>query len=108
MNGRLRDLEVVVKERFLRGAKHCEGALRGGFRDFAGLETLRDWVALKRVMLDPYLERRVLKSGNLDAVDAKDYDAFADGGASKLKDATWMLGELGTEQSKAYGERVLR
>ncbi|KUJ24339.1 uncharacterized protein LY89DRAFT_776474 [Mollisia scopiformis] len=70
MNGRLRDLDVVVKERFLRSVKLCERGLRGGFRDTAGLETLRDWVALRRVLLDPYLEKRLLRSGNLDAVDS--------------------------------------
>lgn len=106
LNGRLRDLEVIVKERFLRGAKPCEGALKGGFRDFAGLETLRDWVALKRVILDPYLERRMLRSGNLERIDLTAGDDLAVEDAVKLNDVTWMLGEFGVEQSKAYGERV--
>lgn len=103
MNGRLRDLDVTVKEAFLRGARHCERALRGGSRDFAGLGTLRDWLALKKVMLDPYLERRVLRSGNLDGVDITD---ALGRGEMEIRDATYLLGELGTEQGKAYGGRL--
>lgn len=103
MNGRLRDLDITVKEAFLRGARHCEGALRGGFRDFAGLETLRDWVALKKVMLDPYLERGVLRSGNLDGVDITD---ALGGGRMEIRDVTYLLGGLGAEQGRAYGGRL--
>lgn len=107
LNGRLRELEVIVKEAFLRGLKQCEGGLKGVLRGFVGLETLRDWVALRKVMLDPYLERSVLRSGilNLDALGMIQGNDLVEE-AAKLNDVTWLLQELGGEQSKAYGDRM--
>lgn len=108
LNGRLRDLEIVVKRNFLSGVKHFEGGLNGGgYGDYEGYEMVRDWVALKRIMMDPYLERRMLRSGNLDAMDFKIVgDRVVREEALKFDDVTWMLWELGVEQSKAYGERI--
>jgi hypothetical protein len=110
LNGRLRELEIIVKRGFVENAKHAEDAfkdLKGACEDFMGLDTLRDWWALKKIMLDPYLERRMLRSGNLDAMDVKVAgDKVVGEEALKFDDVTSMLGEPGVQQSKAYGERI--
>lgn len=103
MNGRLRDLDVTVKKAFLRKTRYCEEALRGGFRDSARLETLSDWLGLKKVLLDPYLERRVLRSGNLDGVGIT---GALGGRVVEIRDVTHLLSRLGIEQGRAYGGRL--
>lgn len=75
MNGRLRNLEVMVREGFLKGLGHGGG------------EGFENWARLKTLLTDPYLESAKLLAGTV-----------MDGGGeasgivlTKLRDVTELL-----------------
>ncbi|KAL2063499.1 hypothetical protein VTL71DRAFT_5304 [Oculimacula yallundae] len=70
MNGRLRSLEVVVKEVFLKGRGRGDG--------------FENWKMLERLLRDPYLERVRLLAGRLE-------DEDDEGALEGLKDVTELL-----------------
>lgn len=62
LNGRLRDLEIRIREGWVRGMKSGEG------------EEGRNWRCLRRLLRDPYLERSVLMAGPLERAEAYEVD----------------------------------
>ncbi|EKD18209.1 hypothetical protein MBM_03981 [Drepanopeziza brunnea f. sp. 'multigermtubi' MB_m1] len=75
LNGRLRQLEVVVREGFLKGLAQGEG------------EGFENWKRLTVLLGDPYLERVKLLAGAVD----EGCGELSEGGLIHLRDVTELL-----------------
>ncbi|PMD61399.1 uncharacterized protein K444DRAFT_527101 [Hyaloscypha bicolor E] len=86
LNGRLRELEVVVRDQSVGG--HYLGTQRNDIR-----KEYESWRKLKRVLRDPYLEKATLKEGQF-AVVRNGWDAGSG------NDVSYLLEKSGDEQDE--------
>ena len=86
LNGRLRELEVVVRDQSVGG--HYLGTQRNDIR-----KEYESWRKLKRVLRDPYLEKVTLKEGQF-AVVRNGWDAGSG------NDVSYLLEKSGDEQDE--------
>jgi hypothetical protein len=86
LNGRLRELEVVVRDQSVGG--HYLGTQRNDIR-----KEYESWGKLKRVLRDPYLEKVTLKEGQF-AVVRNGWDAGSG------NDVSYLLEKSGDEQDE--------
>jgi hypothetical protein len=89
LNGRLRVLEVLIRDGSLGTASLVHGLNEGGKEN-------ENWRMLGRVLKDPYLERASLKAGRLIIVRKGEERESWDLGS--CKDLTWLLGNPGFDQ----------
>jgi len=80
LNGRLRRVEVIVKEVFLKGLGNRE----------AGGEEFENWRTLRKLCSDPYLEKVVLRAGPLDEW-VENVDGEDEVDISRYKDVSKLL-----------------
>jgi hypothetical protein len=84
LNGRLRELEVVIRDR----APSCSAPSRREYES---------WRMLRRVLRDPYLEKMALRGGQFNVVRNEEGSSWD---LEKCKDISYLLEEPGVEQDE--------
>jgi hypothetical protein len=94
LNGRLRELEVVIRD---QSVNH---AFLGSLNDDSSREH-QSWRMLRKLLMDPYLEKVTLKGGRFSVVST----GFEGMGGNVwdlegCEDLSYLLGKTGDEQDK--------
>ncbi len=84
LNGRLRELEVFIRDGSLSSASVVQGLHDGG-------KANENWRMLGKVLRDPYLEKVSLKAGRLARLRNGEEGKHLD--LKTCKDVTWLLGK---------------
>jgi hypothetical protein len=94
LNGRLRELEVVIRD------QSANYAFLGSLNDDSSKE-LQSWRMLRKLLMDPYLEKVTLKGGRFSVVST---GVEGMGGnvwdLEGCEDISYLLGKAGDEQDK--------
>jgi hypothetical protein len=91
MNGRLRDLEVRMRDVWLRDIKNGHMYMVEGNLEMMVGEQNANWESLMRLLRDPYLERAVLMAGPLGGSVSDEARSDRDQSLMPLRNARWVF-----------------